>query len=1065
MKNGEPATRESPAPSAAKSATVRVPPAAEDPRVARALEEYLAALEAGTRPDRAHFLADHADIAPSLAECLDGLDFIRTAAAQVQQPEATGPLAAPAPATEIHPEGPLGDYRIVRELGRGGMGVVYEAVQISLGRRVALKVLPFAAALDPKQLQRFKNEAHAAAGLHHTNIVPVYAVGCERGVHFYAMQFIDGQTLAAVIRDLRQQAGLEGGDPATAPDAARGPHDASRTAAGSTVAALSTERSTREAAFFRAAAHLGVQAASALEHAHQLGVIHRDIKPANLMLAPRPSSLAPHLWLTDFGLAHCQSQAGLTMTGDLIGTLRYMSPEQALAKRVVVDHRTDVYSLGVTLYELVTLVPAFPGRDRQELLRQIAFEEPRPPRRLNAAMPGELETIILKALEKNPLERYGTAQELADDLERFLKDEPIRARRPTLVHRVKKWARRHQAVVVTAGVAAAVLVLVALVALATGYAAVSRETDRKDEALRQARANEEEAEANLKLARKAVDQIYDQFAKKFATVPQLQPFQREFLLKALDFYQEFAKRKSSDPKIRGATAGAYYRVGAIQAILRQPGAAEEAYTRAIALFDELVAEDPSIAGYRASLAEAHYSRAGALVASGQNKQAAEQSTRRAVALLAELVADFPKEPEHGQRLALAYQQLGALLRDPAEAEAAMRVGITLCEKLVADFPERPNYWGGLVNGYTSLAPLQAAAGRHEEAEKSYREAIAHWQRAAGRLGGFDKTTLAGIYYRLARVLHATGRTQEAEDAYRQAGPLYEKAVADNLFAPTWWIALQACDANLVRLLEQTGRSAEAAAVFGQFLDLQTKFLAVLPEEAAYQEPASQITGLLSGVLMVGGERREREEHYRRALELAEKLAARFPAQAGLPTRVGYWHATLGSVASATGRAQEAERAYRQAVAHYRAALKLDRNHVGTLNNLAWLLATCPDERFRDPTEAVELAQRAAQPTQQAGYLWNTLGVAQYRAADGTAAVTALEKSMALFAGRDEWARSESFNTFFLAMACWQLGRDQEARQWYDRAVRWMEKYQPQDEELRRFRTEAAALLGIAKTKD
>src|SRR5439155_364276 len=230
---------------------------------------------------------------------------------------------------------------------------------------------------------------------------------------------------------------------------------------------------------FRSVARLGVQAAEALDYAHQMGVVHRDIKPGNLMLDGRGD-----VWVTDFGLAHLQQgEASLTLTGDLVGTLRYMSPEQALAKRVVIDHRTDVYSLGVTLYELLTLEPAFGGSDRQELLRQIAFEEPRPPRRLNKAIPAELETIVLKAMEKNPAERYGTAQELADDLQRFLKDEPLRARRPSLVQRGQKWARRHRPVVTSVIVATAAVLAIAIVALLISLGNISAALNEKNAAL------------------------------------------------------------------------------------------------------------------------------------------------------------------------------------------------------------------------------------------------------------------------------------------------------------------------------------------------------------------------------------------------------------------------------------------------------------------------------------------------------------------------------------------------------------------------------------------------------
>jgi serine/threonine protein kinase len=459
-------------------------PAADDPRVIAALEEYQAAVQAGQAPDREAFLARHPEIAAVLADCLDGLEWMRGAA----------PVAAPAGAG-VGSGTLLGDYRLLREIGRGGMGVVYEAEQLSLRRRVALKVLPFAAALDSKQLQRFQNEARAAAHLHHGNIVPVHGVGCARGVHYYAMQFIEGQTVAGLVTELRRLAGrdplsekitpallsetvgrmLSGNGAATPAGSAdpecTGPYgsEAAQTRDANAVPDPAKpgwgKYSIQSSAYFRTVAHLGVQAAEALEHAHRLGVIHRDIKPGNLLLeasSPAPSGKGDgveglRLWITDFGLALCQSQAGLSITSGLVGTLRYMSPEQALAQRAVIDHRTDVYSLGATLYELLTLEPVFPGRDRQELLRQIAFEEPRRPRRLNKAIPPELETIVLKAMERNPAERYATAQAFADDLGHFLRDEPIRAKPPSLVQRARKCERRHRPIV-----AAASLLLIAL---------------------------------------------------------------------------------------------------------------------------------------------------------------------------------------------------------------------------------------------------------------------------------------------------------------------------------------------------------------------------------------------------------------------------------------------------------------------------------------------------------------------------------------------------------------------------------------------------------------------------
>jgi WD40 repeat protein len=337
--------------------------------------------------------------------------------------------------------GEMGDFRLVREIGRGGMGVVYEAWQISLGRRVALKILPLAAALDDRQLQRFKTEARAAGFLHHGNIVPVYAVGSAGGVHYYAMQLIDGRSMAEVIHDLR----LEEGSP--------------------------PRQCTRE--HVREMVRLAIQAAEALEHAHQQGIVHRDVKPANLL-----RDRTGNLWVTDFGLAQMQADTRLTRTGDLVGTLRYMSPEQVLAQSTALDPRADVYSLGATLYEMLTLQPVFAGVDRRELLQQIAFEEPTPPRRLNRAIPPDLQVIVLKALAKVPELRYAGATELAEDLRRFQEDRPILARSPSLGQRARRWARRRRALVIS--LSASVLLLLVGALCATSLYVIQTGKDAKD---------------------------------------------------------------------------------------------------------------------------------------------------------------------------------------------------------------------------------------------------------------------------------------------------------------------------------------------------------------------------------------------------------------------------------------------------------------------------------------------------------------------------------------------------------------------------------------------------------
>jgi eukaryotic-like serine/threonine-protein kinase len=481
--------------------------------VGKVAEAFLACYRRGERPSLTEYTEKYPELAEQIRELFPAL-VVMEELGSVEGPRVGASDGTVTPEAKVAEQ--LGDYRILREVGRGGMGIVYEAVQLSLGRHVALKVLSFHGLLPATHLERFRREARAAARLHHSNIVPVHGVGEHEGVHYYAMQFIQGQGLDEVLKEVKRLRCREdpttvksaegGGDPrkslaqellggqlavADASDAATAP-----TSGGSASGAELTSQP--DAQYFRSVARMGVQVAAGLDYAHKQGILHRDIKPSNLLLDARGT-----VWITDFGLAKAEDSDELTHTGDIVGTLRYMAPERL---RGWSDPRSDVYGLGITLYELLTLRPAFADSYRARLIDQVTREDPLRPRKVDRSIPRDLETIVLKAIDKEPGRRYPTSAALAEDLGRFLTGEPVRARRIGMWERSIKWVKRQPAAAALLAVSAAatLALVIGILAHNAGLAAALKDAelnlDKASRAEEQARLAEREKTLQLAIA-------------------------------------------------------------------------------------------------------------------------------------------------------------------------------------------------------------------------------------------------------------------------------------------------------------------------------------------------------------------------------------------------------------------------------------------------------------------------------------------------------------------------------------------------------------------------------------
>ena len=601
-------------------------------------------------------------------------------------------------------------YEILREIGRGGMGVVYQALQTKLNRPVALKMILAGAHAGPIHLARFQIEAETLAGLQHPNIVQLYEVGEHDHCPYLAMEYLDGVSLDRHLAGKPQP--------------------------------------------FESSASLIETLARAVHCAHLRGIIHRDLKPGNIILGSefgvrssdfRASGVVPAVTssgvtrarlptphaevhtpkLLDFGLAKRLEGESCTHDGAVMGTPSYMAPEQALGKVREIGPAADVYALGAILFEMLTGRPPFVGATTIQTLVLVQNEEPTPPSRFRRRLPRDLEVICLKCLQKNPLQRYATAEALADDLHSFLAREPIRARPVGVWERAWKWARRRPAVAALVGVCiAAVIVIVSLV--------ISKNIDdrEKNNRLREANVNlkaaRDRAEARSLLVRTAVDEMYTQVAEQWlGKEPHMDALQEEFLNKARLLYEELARDESDDPVLQAETARAQFRIGQICRQLNKFEEAAKAYAAAIAAQERLVSRDAGSAQYRLDLANS-YNYLGELHrATGHPREAAE-SYKQSLKLQRDLVRDQAAEPEYRKDEARSHYNLGLARRELNDLNAAkdeMESAVLLLEPLAQPDRTDLSYRQELARVRTNLGIVRAELKDAAGAEQTYDEAI------------------------------------------------------------------------------------------------------------------------------------------------------------------------------------------------------------------------------------------------------------------------------------------------------------------------------------------------------
>lgn len=939
---------------------------ANDSLVDELAEEFARRWRAGERPTVEEYAIRFPQWSAAIRDVFPAVLMMEECKPHRAESDTPEPISAP---TLTLPD-QIGDYRILREIGRGGMGVVYEAMQESLGRRVALKVLPGHLLLNEKLRVRFLREAQAAARLHHTNIVPVFGVGEHERMCFYVMQLIPGISLDHFLysvtrqRDSAEPDGTVTWSHRPVPTQAAPPGADESPSAKPCSLPLSGSLTTAELS--RTIARIGIQVADALAYAHRLGVLHRDIKPSNLLLDERGS-----VWVTDFGVAKLLEEANLTQSGDLVGTLKYMPPERFAGQS---DARGDVYSLGITLYELLALRPAFPDTTPQHLIQLITHAAPPRLRALNPEIPADLETVILHAMAREPADRYATADELAEDLRRFLDDRPILARRAGVAEQVWRWCRRNQALATVTATAFVLMVAITIISLvaflktATANAETARANLEMQKALAAEQAQREHAETTSTLALGALTRLYDRFAPIRVVVtpqtgeeegaelpaqPVLAPEAVPLLEELLRTYEQIAQSSREFTRLQVQAAEANHRIGDIRQRLGRFEDAVTAYRTAIDIYTRL---SPSTAGDALHIKTARsYNELGRTLRFLQQNEEAQEMHARAIQTLTAAPRELAARPECRFELARTWYTLGQreLFLSPRGPEPPPRrpggpgherppgpgdgrprgwpspppfrsgppephpaqQAVALLEQLVREYPSVPEYRHLLACCYRDAPPEGLPRMRPPEETNTdravdlLRQLVADFPKAPDyRL---DLCETLGRMMPAGR-LGGAERGDATRERLREAIALSADLVAQYPNVPQYTASHAQYHDRLGMALAQGHDLPEAEKTHRKAVALQSGLVKQYPQVVAYSFWLSLMECSLARVLSERGDQAEARARLESATDRLEALRKKDPRLMSLRLFLGMAYRELAQVHARSGETELAAQVLRKA---------------------------------------------------------------------------------------------------------------------------------------------------------